>query len=120
MNKPLSPTKAPKAIDSKEAYSMITTNPSETFMIDVRTRPEYELVDHPDLPGGVSNIPLTFHDDWRPNVDFVPEVERRYAREATLIIICKSGQRAETAAWQLLKAGYESVYFVFDNFEGTL
>ncbi|MEE9543715.1 MAG: rhodanese-like domain-containing protein [Thermodesulfobacteriota bacterium] len=114
---PLSP---PKAINSKEAYDMVMADPAGTFMIDVRTRPEYEFVGHPDLENGVPNIPLFFYDDWRPNVDFVIDVEARYPKEATLLIICRSGHRAETAAWQLLKAGYLNVYFVADSFEGAL
>ena len=99
---------------------MLLESPAETFMIDVRTRAEYEFVGHPDLPGGVANIPLVFYDDWRPNVNFVFDVEARYTKDATILIICRSGHRAETAAWELLKAGYLKIYFVFDSFEGSL
>jgi rhodanese-related sulfurtransferase len=120
MNKPIDPINAPKAINSPEAYKMIMDDPSKTFMIDVRTRPEYEFVGHPDLASGVPNIPLVFYDDWRPNENFVSDVEARYPKEATILIICRSGHRAETAAWMLLKGGYQNVYFVADSFEGAL
>ena len=111
---------SPGAIDSKEAYRMVTESPADTFIVDVRTRAEYEFVGHPDLPNGVANIPLVFYDDWRPNENFASDVEARYSHETTLLIICRSGHRAETAAWQLIKAGYPSVYFISDSFEGSL
>jgi rhodanese-related sulfurtransferase len=112
--------KAPGAINSKEAYEMMVSEAANTFMIDVRTRPEYEFVGHPDMPNGVPNIPLVFYDDWRINENFVADVEARYPKSATILIICRSGHRAETAAWQLIKEGFLKVFFVADSFEGAL
>lgn len=120
MTKPIETTSGPKAIDSNQAYNMVMASPSNTFIIDVRTRAEYEFVGHPDLPNGVPNIPLIFYDQWRPNENFVADVEERFSKENTLLIICRSGHRAETAAWQLLKAGFTGLFFITDSFEGSL
>lgn len=98
---------------------MVMASPSDTFIIDVRTRPEYEFVGHPDVPNGVPNIPLFFYEDWRPNENFVADVEEKFSKDDTLLIICRSGHRAETAAWQLLKTGFASLYFIADSFEGS-
>ena len=84
-------------------------SPGDTFIIDVRTRAEYEFVGHPDLPNGVPNIPLVFYDQWRQNENFVADVEERFSKETNLLIICRSGHRAETAAWLLLKAGFKPI-----------
>ncbi len=120
MNKPISPANAPRAIDSLKAYDMVMASPSDTFIIDVRTRAEYEFVGHPEMPSGVPNIPLIFYEDWRPNENFVADVEERFTKDMTLLIICRSGHRAETAAWQLLKADFTSLFFITDSFEGPI
>lgn len=120
MTKPIDPMSAPVAIDSIDAYRRVLANPADTFIIDVRTRVEYEFVGHPDLPGGVPNIPLLFHEDWRPNKNFVADVEERFSKESTLLLICRSGHRAKTAASLLLKAGFKNLFFITDSFEGIL
>lgn len=120
MTKPIDPSSAPVAIDSLDAYQRVLASPADTFIIDVRTRAEYEYVGHPDLPSGVPNIPLVFYEETRPNENFVADVEARFSKETVLLIICRSGHRAETAAWLLLKAGFTSLFFITDSFEGTL
>jgi rhodanese-related sulfurtransferase len=120
MTKPIDPSNAPIAIDSNDAYKRVMASPDDTFIIDVRTRAEYEFVGHPDLPSGVPNIPLVFYDQWRQNENFVADVEERFSKETNLLIICRCGHRAETAAWLLLKAGFLNLFFITDSFEGTL
>jgi rhodanese-related sulfurtransferase len=120
MTKPIDPSNAPVAIDSNEAYKRVLASPTDTFILDVRTRAEYEFVGHPDMPNGVPNIPLVFYEDWRPNENFASDVGERFSKEMTLLIICRSGHRAETAAWLLLKEGYTKLFFITDSFEGIL
>ncbi len=110
----------PKGIGSKEAYTMVTASPADTFIVDVRTVAEYIFVGHPDLPNGVANIPLKFFPSWETNREFVPKVAERYQKSDTLIIICRSGGRAEAAAKVLIAAGFKSVLFMTDSFEGRL
>ncbi len=108
-----------KGINSKEAYKMVMGNSSDTFIVDVRTKAEYEFVGHPDLPNGSPNIPLYFYPTWTLNNDFVKKVEERYRRDAVIITICRSGKRAEVAARILLEAGFKNVLYVTDSFEGS-
>ncbi|HLC18863.1 MAG TPA: rhodanese-like domain-containing protein [Thermodesulfobacteriota bacterium] len=108
----------PKGIDSMESYEMVTKNPSHTFIIDVRSRAEYELVGHPDLPNGVANIPHLFYPGWEVNKDFVARVKERYKEDDTIITMCRSGKRAENAARLLLNEGFKNVFYMTDSFEG--
>lgn len=109
----------PKGVDSKEAYKMVMESQKDTFIVDVRTKAEYEFVGHPDMPNGVPNIPLRFYPKWDENVEFAKMVEKRYSKDTTLIMICRSGGRAEQAADKLLEAGFKKVYYMTDSFEGS-
>jgi len=116
---PTQAASAPKPIDSVEAYNMVMASPSDTFIVDVRTRAEYLFVGHPDLPNGVPNIPYKFYPSWEINKNFVQDVEARYKKTDTVITICRSGVRAEVAAKLLVEAGFEEVYYMTDSFEGA-
>ena len=107
------------AIESRESYEMVVKSPTNTFIIDVRTRAEYQFVGHPDLPNGAANIPLKFYPSWETNIDFVKDVEARYKKGDILITICRSGTRAEAAAKLLLDAGFKNVFYMTDSFEGS-
>ncbi|MBE9504120.1 MAG: rhodanese-like domain-containing protein [Proteobacteria bacterium] len=109
----------PAGIDSKEAYKMVMENPKDAFIVDVRTRAEYEFVGHPDLPNGVPNIPLKFYPGWKVNANFVKNAEERYSKDVTLIMLCRSGGRAKVAAKLLLDAGFKKVLYMTDSFEGS-
>jgi rhodanese-related sulfurtransferase len=98
---------------------MVVKSPSNTFIIDVRTRAEYQFVGHPDLSNGAANIPLKFYPSWKTNIDFVKNVEARYKLDDTIITICRSGKRAKTAAKLLLDAGFMNVFYMTDSFEGS-
>ncbi len=109
-----------KGINSKEAYKMVMGNSSNTFIVDVRTKAEYEFVGHPDLPNGAPNIPLYFYPSWSLNKDFVNKVEERYRKDNVIITICRSGKRAKAAARILLDAGFKNVLYIADSFEGSM
>ncbi|MBE9528131.1 MAG: hypothetical protein IME99_02700 [Proteobacteria bacterium] len=109
----------PKPIDSLKSYDIVKTSPSDTFIIDVRTRAEYQFVGHPDLPSGVPNIPLKFYPSWEINKNFVKDVKARYKKDDTIITLCRSGVRAEVAAKLLLDAGFIKVFYMTDSFEGA-
>ena len=109
----------PKGIDSKESYKMVMESSRDTFIVDVRTKAEYEFVGHPDLPNGVPNIPLKFYPDWNTNTNFVKDVEERYSKDVTLIMLCRSGKRAKKTAEMLLDAGFKRVLYMADSFEGS-
>lgn len=98
---------------------MVMENPSNTFIIDVRTKAEYEFAGHPDLSNGIPNIPLYFYPTWELNKDFVKKTEERYNKDTKIITICRSDKRAKKAAKILLEAGFKNVLYMTDSFEGS-
>ena len=127
-------TKLGLYLTPQQAYDMKKANPKAVALFDVRTRAEamyvgwpsdadalVPFVEHPEL--------MTEWDDKRhmyklePNQDFVPELERRLkemglAKDATIILICRSGDRSSKAADRLQMAGYNKVYSVAEGVEG--
>ena len=127
-------TKLGLDLTPQQAYDMKKANPKGVALFDVRTRAEamyvgwpgdadalVPFVEHPEL--------MTEWDDKRhmyklePNQDFVPELERRLkdmglARDATIILICRSGDRSSKAADRLQAAGFGKVYSVAEGVEG--
>lgn len=121
-------------VDAKQAHAMKQEKGDEILLIDVRTRPELKYV---GMAEGVdANIPVrTFNTEfaWSDksstfrtsvNDDFVAAVERLLAaknkdRQTTLLLMCQSGSRVPIAARLLHKAGFTSVYTVWDGFEGA-
>ncbi len=117
-----------KQILSIEAYDMLNTVP-DTFIIDVRTRAEYQFVGHPvgaflypymfltkDFEEGVGAACYCF--DVK-NTEFVGEISKAFLKTNNLLIISRDGIRSALAAKDLADAGFENVYNVMDGFEGT-
>ena len=83
-----------------QAHEMITKDPQHTFLVDCRTRPEYQLVGH---PVGAYNVPSRF---WSneigekgykevDNPNFGKDLLARFnPKTDTLIILCRSGNRS--------------------------
>jgi rhodanese-related sulfurtransferase len=118
----------PKKILSIEAYDMLNTVP-DTYIIDVRTRAEYQFVGH---PVGAYLFPYMFltknlgkqKDQYAyqfdvENKNFVDEISNIFQKSNNLIIICRDGVRSELAAKALVRAGFNNVYDVADGFEGA-
>ena len=118
----------------QQAYDIKRKEGKGVALIDIRTRAEAMYV------GMASDVdalvPFVEHQeimtDWddkrtmyklEPNQDFVPEIARRLqelglGKEATLILMCRSGDRSSKAADRLQAAGYSKVYSVTEGFEG--
>jgi len=118
----------------QQAYEMKKANPKGVALFDIRTRAEamyvgwpsdadalVPYVEHPEL--------MTEWDDKRfmyklePNQDFVPELERRLmdmglGKDATIILMCRSGDRSSKAQDRLQQSGYSKVYGIAEGFEG--
>jgi rhodanese-related sulfurtransferase len=117
----------PKKILSIEAYDMLNTVP-DTFLIDVRTRAEYQFVGHPINAYLFPYMFLTQefgkkdeHYAYRFNVknkDFVKEIGKIFKKTDNLLIICRDGTRSAPAAEELLNAGFKNTMIVEDGFEG--
>ena len=54
----------------------------------------------------------------QPNPDFLPVVTRAYAKDAKLVIGCKSGARSQRAALVLEAAGYSGLVEMRGGFSG--
>ncbi|MBL6968383.1 MAG: hypothetical protein ISR62_08185 [Desulfobacteraceae bacterium] len=110
-----------------EAYDMLNTVP-DTYLIDVRTREEYQLVGHPinaylfpymfmgsELKKKDDNYEYQFNSK---NKMFVEEISKVFKKTDNLLIISRSGERSGLAAKELLNAGFKKVYDVENGFEG--
>jgi rhodanese-related sulfurtransferase len=118
----------------RQALEMKQGDPARIAFFDIRTRAEAVYVGWPGDADAL--VPYVEHQeimiDWderrsmyklEPNADFVPELERRLkamglGKDATIILICRSGDRSSKAADRLHMAGYQKVYSVAEGFEG--
>jgi rhodanese-related sulfurtransferase len=118
----------------QQAYDMKKKDPKGVAFFDVRTRAEAMYVGWPSDADAL--VPFVEHpelmSDWddkrfmyklEPNQDFVPELERRLkamslGKDATIILICRSGDRSSKAQDRLQMAGYSKVYSVAEGVEG--
>jgi rhodanese-related sulfurtransferase len=109
-----------------QAHEMITKDPQHTFLVDCRTRPEYQLVGH---PVGAYNVPSRF---WSneigekgykevDNPNFGKDLLARFnPKTDTLIILCRSGNRSCKACNEAIKAGFaeDKIFNLMGGFEG--
>ena len=118
-----------KRILSIEAYDMLNTVP-DTYLIDVRTRAEYQFVGHPFdaylFPYMFFSTELVKEDDVHTyqlgpvNESFVEEISKAFKKTDNLLLIGRDGTRSRLAAKALVEAGFEKVYDVKDGFEGAI
>lgn len=118
----------PKAILSIEAYDMLNTVP-DTYLVDVRTRAEYQLVGHPIMaylfPYQFLSTELVKAEDEYAypfgvkNKALVPEIAKVFKKTDNLLIISRDGTRSALAAKELINAGFKNVFTVEDGFEGA-
>ena len=118
----------------QQAYDMKKKDPKSVALFDIRTRSEAIYVGMAKDADAL--VPFVEHpeiwSDWddkrhmyklEPNQDFMPELERRLkamglGKDATIILLCRSGDRSSKAADRLQMAGYTKVYSVAEGFEG--
>ena len=107
-----------KHLTPKEAYDFLQGNP-DALLIDVRSEIEFLFVGHP-----VGAIHVSWNDgpDWDVNPHFVGEVRKLtgHGGERPVLLICRSGNRSETAGEALVQSGFKNVYNVLHGFEGEL
>ena len=118
-----------KQILSLEAYDMLNTVP-DTYLIDIRTRAEYQFVGHPinaylfpymfmtqDLEKNNDEYRYVFNEK---NKQFVEEISKVFKKTDNLLIICSDGSRSALAAKELMASGFKNVYDVENGFEGPI
>ncbi len=128
-------TSAGRYLDAREAYALKQKMGAKAYFVDVRTRYEVMYVGMPSVAD--ANIPYVEHPDdaqWddkagrfklEVNSGFGGELMRRLAaqglgKDATIILMCRSGDRSARAANLLSQLGYLNVYSVVDGFEGDV
>lgn len=88
--------------------------------LDVRTVPEFAA----GHAVGAINVPVAVMNPamgrMELNADFVRVVEARVAKDAALIVGCKSGQRSATAIEILQQAGYRRMVNLAGGFGGVV
>jgi len=117
----------PKKILGLEAYDMLNTVP-DTYLIDVRTRAEYQLVGHPInaylFPYMFMGNKLRKKDEKYgyginvKNKAFTEEIGKVFKKTDNLLIISRDGARSTLAAKELMNAGFKKAYDVENGFEG--
>ena len=98
-------TSSKKLLEEHKAYlanfdlaqQLLEIRPEQTYLIDVRTKEEFE-------EGHVPNSINILLDQIESIVDIVPNTD------STLLLYCQSGRRTVTAAKALLNLGYKVIF----------
>ncbi len=97
------------------AYALASAGAA--ILVDIRTTEERKFVGH---------VPGTLHVAWATgtamtrNPRFVRELEAKTGKDATLLLLCRSGKRSVLAAEAAARAGFGNVFNVLEGFEGDL
>jgi rhodanese-related sulfurtransferase len=84
-------------------------------IVDVRTRPEWELVGH--VPGSAL-VEWQRYPDGARNEQFLDELAEVVDPDDTVLFLCRSGQRSHHAAAAAAGAGYARAFNILEGFEG--
>jgi len=113
-------------VTPKQAYEMMKKDPKNTFMVDVRTRYEYQDIGHPI---GAHNIPWKFYTAKAGkkgyskvlNKNFCSDLKTRFnPKTDTLLMLCRSAKRTIASTTAAVDCGFEAdkVFNVLGGFEG--
>ena len=110
---------------AKEAFEKWKAEPQQVKVLDVRTPEEYVFVGHPEMAW---NIPFLFMtNQWdkekneyalKLNREFVAQVKEMAEPKETILVMCRSGDRAAWAVDELAKAGFTNAYNIIHGMEG--
>jgi rhodanese-related sulfurtransferase len=104
-------------VSPREAYALLERDP-RARLIDVRSTVEFQYVGH---PLGAIHIAWKEFPDWNENPEFAKAVAAALgeeAKDAPVLLICRSGARSLNAAERLRQHGYQDLYNVEEGFEG--
>ncbi|MFN3564714.1 MAG: rhodanese-like domain-containing protein [Burkholderiaceae bacterium] len=122
-------------VSAAEAQRVLQAHPRDVVLIDIRSRVEAVYVGQPSqtrihVPYLEPAWPLQWDAaknglKMQRNPGFVDEVRAALARngvgeDATILLLCRSGDRSAHAADALAAAGLPRVYSIVDGFEGDL
>ena len=110
-----------KNITSIECFNKLSEI-SNSYLIDIRTKPEWEFIGVPDLSSLNKKtifISWLVYPEMRINSYFEKQInESNIEKNDKLFFICRSGRRSFQAAKFLSHSGYNYCYNVSDGFEG--
>jgi rhodanese-related sulfurtransferase len=102
------------ALTPTEAWQLLQQLPAAR-LVDVRSKAEWQLVGR--IPGAIE-VEFKFFPDWKPNSNFLDEVQRQLRLDDHVLFLCRSGVRSDSAAKALAAEGFQNVYNVLEGFEG--
>ena len=112
-------------ITPEQTWELLTSDP-HAVLVDVRTKAEWEQIGVPDL---ASAGKATVFTQWvlnngTPNPEFLADLKAGLAAagatdDASLVFLCRSGQRSIAAARVATAAGLGASYNVLQGFEGA-
>jgi rhodanese-related sulfurtransferase len=121
-------------MSAKEAFEAKQAGADKVVFLDIRTPEEFEYVGHANIVD--ANIPYlkTDYSSWDEKKNLYAMVansnflvafndlmkQRKLDKKATVILMCRSGDRSALAADLLAKTGYTRVYSVYEGFEGDM
>lgn len=106
-----------KDLNAQEAHDLMQSDPDYIYL-DVRSVPEFEA----GHPTRAINIPLMHFSPgagMSPNADFTAVVEAALAKDAKLVVGCKTGGRSARACEMMSQMGYANVANVRGGFVGA-
>ena len=112
-----------KNITSIECFNKLSEI-SNSYLIDIRTKPEWEFIGVPDLSSLNKKtifISWHMHPEMKINSLFENQItESNIKKNDNLFLICRSGNRSSNAAEFLTSRGFTHCFNVKDGFEGEI
>ncbi len=112
-------------VNSQKAYSMWKASPEKVAIIDCRTPEEYTFIGHAPMAYNIPTKLVSLQFDpkkktykMKDNPGFLADVKKRFKKDQTLLLMCRSGSRSAKGINMLAKAGFKNVYNIYDGFEG--
>jgi rhodanese-related sulfurtransferase len=107
------------ALTPQEAFEVLQAD-SKALLIDVRTKPELDLVGR--VPGAI-NVEWAFYPGMVANENFAAQLEaelnhHKVNEDSVLIFLCRTGGRSNNAAIVAASLGYTQAYNTLEGFEG--
>ena len=112
-----------QSVTSVECYNKLSQI-SNSCLIDIRTKPEWEFIGVPDLSSlNKKTIFISWHmyPEMKINSLFENQItESNIKKNDNLFLICRSGNRSSNAAELLTSRGFTNCFNVKDGFEGEI
>lgn len=110
---------------SSQCWDFLQKNQVNSYLIDVRSKEEWQETGIPDLSSLKNNTKLIswlfFTPSIHKNDNFIEKLNHDIPdKKVNLIFICKSGGRSRQAAEAASNNGYENIFNINDGFEGNM